>query len=128
MRAQDFNILKSYAQPLMGRYRARYFGSDAMLVGAIEFGNGIILDDGVTVSPARNIHALSSSLESVTIALGRMEHKKGFTNMAQAFALAESMFRSGGRKGAQPAIPTNTDGKPSFEFQAQELVEQLDDK
>lgn len=128
VRAEGFNILKSYAQALMGRYRARYFGSDAMLVGAIEFGNGIIMDDGVTVSPARNIHALSSSLEAVSAALGGMEHKKGFTNMAQAFALAESMFRSGGRKGAQPAILTITDGKPSFEFQTQELVEQLDDK
>merc|ERR1719329_1584615 len=48
--------------------------------------------------------------------------------MAQAFALAETMYTSTGRKGAQSAILVITDGKPSFAFQTEELVEQLDDK
>merc|ERR1719453_2852798 len=57
-----------------------------------------------------------------------MVQKKGFTNMAQAFALAETMYTSSGRKGAQSALLIITDGKPSFQFQTNELVEQLDDK
>ena len=51
-----------------------------------------------------------------------------FTNMAQAFALAEVMYTGAGRKGVQSAILVLTDGKPSFKFQTNELVQQLDDK
>jgi len=99
-----------------------------MKIGLVEFGNGIIMEDGLTVSPAMNVHTLSTDLESVKTALVDMVQKKGFTNMAQAFALAESMYTSAGRQGAQPALMVITDGKPSFQFQTNELVEQLDDK
>merc|ERR1719444_651794 len=99
-----------------------------MKVGLIEFGNGIIMEDGVTVSPAMNIHTITSEISTVSTAIGGMVQKKGFTNMAQAFALAETMYTSTGRKGAQSAILVITDGKPSFQFQTNELVEQLDDK
>merc|ERR1719321_859503 len=75
-----------------------------------------------------NLHALSSDLEAVKGAMTAMVQKKGFTNMAQAFALAETMYTSAGRKGSQSAILVITDGKPSFQFQTNELVEQLDDK
>ena len=57
-----------------------------------------------------------------------MEQKKGFTNMAQVFALAETMYTSSGRKGAQSALLVITDGKPSFQFQTNDIVQQLDDK
>ena len=68
-----------------------------MKVGLVEFGNGIIMPDGVTVSPAMNVHTISSDLASVKTALDGMQQKKGFTNMAQAFALAETMYTSAGR-------------------------------
>jgi hypothetical protein len=64
----------------------------------------------------------------VKSSLEGMVQKKGFTNMAQAFALAETMYTSSGRKGSQSALLIITDGKPSFLFQTNELVEQLDDK
>merc|ERR1712071_528897 len=99
-----------------------------MKVGLVEFSNGIIMPDGVTVSPAMNVHTISSDLDSVKSSIEGMVQKKGFTNMAQAFALAETMYTSSGRKGAQSAILVITDGKPSFQFQTNELVEQLDDK
>merc|ERR1719401_2870144 len=86
------------------------------------------MEDGVTVSPAMNVHTLSTDLDSVKSALEGMVQKKGFTNMAQAFALAETMYTAAGRKGAQSALLVITDGKPSFQFQTNELVEQLDDK
>jgi len=128
LREDGFNILKNYALELVTKYEATYFGASAMQVGVIEFGNGIIMADGVTVSPALNVQPLTSDMSTVTTQLGTMVHKKGFTNMAQAFALAETMYTSTGRQGAQPAILVITDGKPSFQFQTNELVEQLDDK
>merc|ERR1719379_1336983 len=86
------------------------------------------MEDGVTVSPAMNVRPLTSNLEEVKSSLEGMVQKKGFTNMAQAFALAETMYTSSGRKGAQSALLVITDGKPSFMFQTNELVQQLDDK
>merc|ERR1712007_3163 len=99
-----------------------------MQIGVIEFGNGIIMPDGVTVSPAMNVKPITANFGEVKTALEGMVQKKGFTNMAQAFALAETMYTAGGRKGAQSALLVITDGKPSFQFQTNELVEQLDDK
>jgi hypothetical protein len=128
VREDGFNTLKNFALDLLSKYKSTYFGSAAMKVGVVEFGNGIIMPDGVTVSPAMNVHTISSDLESVKTSLEGMEQKKGFTNMAQAFALAETMYTSSGRKGAQSALLIITDGKPSFNFQTNELVEQLDDK
>jgi len=128
VREDGFNILKSYALALVAKYEDTYFGNQAMKVGVIEFGNGIIMPDGVTVSPAMNVQPLTDSMSTVKSAIEGMVQKKGFTNMAQAFALAESMYTATGRKGAQSAILVITDGKPSFEFQTNELVEQLDDK
>jgi len=120
--------LKSYAINVLSRYQSEYFGKEAMKVGVIEFGNGIIMEDGVTVSSAINIQPLTSDLGQVKTALEGTVQKKGFTNMAQAFALAETMYTQAGRKGAQSGLMVITDGKPSFQFQTNELVEQLDDK
>merc|ERR1719446_963229 len=128
VREDGFNILKNYALELTSKYHSEYFGDGAMQVGVIEFGNGIIMDDGVTVSPAMNIQPLTADMGAVKTAVSGLVQKKGFTNMAQAFALAETMYTSVGRKGAQSALMVITDGKPSFQFQTSELVEQLDDK
>jgi len=128
VREGGFNIIKSYALNLLTKYHSRYFDSPAMKVGLIEFGNGVIMDDGVTVSPAMNVQILTDDLTQVKTALEGMEQKKGFTNMAQAFALAETMYTSAGRKNAQSALLVITDGKPSFQFQTNEMVEQLGDK
>jgi hypothetical protein len=128
VREDGFNILRNYALDLLSKYHSEYFGGQAMKIGLIEFGNGIIMEDGVTVSPAMNVHTLTTDLGSVKSALEGMVQKKGFTNMAQAFALAETMYTAAGRKGAQSALLVITDGKPSFQFQTNELVEQLDDK
>jgi len=128
VREGGFNTIKNYALNLLSKYHSQYFGHEAMKVGLIEFGNGIIMPDGVTVSPAMNVHTLSSDLASVKSALDGMVQKKGFTNMAQAFALAETMYTAAGRQGAQSALLVISDGKPSFQFQTSNLVTQLDDK
>jgi hypothetical protein len=128
LREGGFNTVKNYALDLLSKYHSQYFGADAMKIGLIEFGNGIIMPDGVTVSPAMNVHTLTQDLGSVKSALEGMVQKKGFTNMAQAFALAETMYTAAGRAGAQSALLVITDGKPSFQFQTKNLVQQLDDK
>ena len=51
-----------------------------MNIGLIEFGNGIIMPDGVTVSIAMNVHTISSDLDSVKSSIEGMVQKKGFTN------------------------------------------------
>jgi len=128
VREDGFNILKNYALDLLSKYHSEYFGGQAMKIGVIEFGNGIIMEDGVTVSPAMNVRTLTTNLDDVKTSIEGMVQKKGFTNMAQAFALAETMYTSAGRAGAQSALLVITDGKPSFQFQTNELVQQLDDK
>jgi hypothetical protein len=120
--------VKSFALTLIQKYQTEYFGSTAMKVGVLQFGNGVILEDGRTVSPAINVQPLTQDLGLVKTGLENLPFKKGFTNMAQAFALAEVMYTGAGRKGAQSAILVISDGKPSFSFQTTELVEQLDDK
>lgn len=122
-----FGHLRNYAQNLVAKYHTEYFGSPAMKVGVILFGNGVIMEDGA-VSPAINVQPLTEHMDLVKDAIEFLPYKKGFTNMAQAFALAETMYTQAGRKGAQSAILVITDGKPSFQFQTHELVEQLDDK
>merc|ERR1719498_2250716 len=74
------------------------------------------------------MHALSQDIDSVLTTVTDLPFKKGFTNMAQAFQMAENMFILGSRKSAQQSVLTITDGKPSFAWMTNEMVEQLDDK
>merc|ERR550514_1198045 len=70
----------------------------------------------------------SLTTAKVKASIEAMSFQKGFTNMAQAFTLAEKLFLLDGRKMAQSAVLTLTDGKPSFLFQTSEKVMQLKDK
>merc|ERR1719502_2533878 len=67
-------------------------------------------------------------MDEVKAAVAGLGFLKGFTNMAQAFTMAEKLFLLQGRKLAQSAVLTLTDGKPSFLFQTNEKVMQLKDK
>ncbi len=97
-------------------------------MGIMQFGNGVFMPDGKTVSPAINAQKLTGKKNELEVAIKGLEFKKGFTNMAQAFSMAEDMFIKGARKSAQQAVMLITDGKPSFKFMTNEMVEQLDDK
>merc|ERR1719443_2662539 len=91
LRQDGFKILKDFAAGLIDKYKGHYYGYEDMRIGVAQFGNGEILDDG-TVSDALLIQPLENDMEKVKIALEGLEYKKGFTNMAQAFTLAEKMF------------------------------------
>ena len=74
------------------------------------------------------IQTLTNGTAKVKKSIEGLEYKRGFTNMAQTFTMAETMFLLGGRKKAMSAVLTLTDGKPSFPFNACEKVLQLKDK
>jgi hypothetical protein len=128
IRQAGFDILKKFVKKLLSRYQTMYWGDEAVKLGIVLFGNGVIMDDGKTVAPARLEQELTFDMGKVTEAVEAMPFKKGFTNMAQAFSTSEVAFIQGSRRGAQAAVMVITDGKPSFNFMTNEMVEQLDDK
>lgn len=128
VREAGFTVLKDYVGKMLSRYESSYWGDAAVKVGIVLFGNGVIMPDGKTVSPAILSQPLSFELDAVRTTVSGLPFKKGFTNMAQAFAAAENAFTQGSRRGSQSAVMVITDGKPSFKFMTTEMVEQLDDK
>jgi len=131
-----FVALKQFTKRLLAKYQKSYFGEDTMQVGLITFGNGEVLQNGGgTVAPAIQSHKLSNDLDAVSKAVcsevdectDGLPYKKGFTNMAQAFALAKSMFRMQPARRVPQAVLVVTDGQPSFKFQTDEFVHQLED-
>jgi uncharacterized protein YegL len=127
LRDEGFKALRTFAYVLVNNYKGEYYGFEDMKIGIVQFGNGEILKDG-TVANAKDILPLTSDMAKVKKAVQGMVHMKGFTNMAQAFSVAQKLLLLGGRKDAQSAVMTLTDGKPSFLFQTNEQVMQLKDK
>jgi len=123
-----FQILKDFVLKLLDRYETTYWGQPAVKLAIVLFGNGVIMPDGKTVAPALLKQGLTFEMGDVTQAVKDLKFKKGFTNMAQAFAVAETAFILGSRRDASSAVMVITDGKPSFKFMTNEMVEQLDDK
>jgi len=128
IRQDGFDILKKFVGKLLKRYQTMYWGAPAVKIAIVLFGNGVIMPDGKSVSPAILSQPLTFDMEKVENAVKDLPFKKGFTNMAQAFSTAETAFIQGSRRGSQSAVMVITDGKPSFNFMTNEMVEQLDDK
>merc|ERR1719361_2654544 len=97
-----------------------------MKVGVLLFGNGHVLEDGA-ISNAINVMPLTSDMDEVHKKILELKWQRGFTNMAQAFSLADVMLQ-GGRKEAQSAVMVLTDGKPSFWYQTIQKARELKDK
>jgi len=127
LREAGFNVLKDFAAKMIDKYQGMYYGFEDMKIGIIQFGNGEIQEDG-TISDAKEILPLTGDMSEVKAAIEGLEWLKGFTNMAQAFGKAEGMLIRGGRKIAQSAVLTLTDGKPSFLFQTHQRIMELKDK
>jgi hypothetical protein len=128
IKGAGFDIMKKFIKKLLSRYQTEYWGDHAVKIGIVVFGNGVIMPDGKTVSPAILAKPLTFAMNEVEEAVEAMPFKKGFTNMAQAFSAAETAFIMGSRREASSAVMVITDGKPSFNFMTNEMVEQLDDK
>jgi hypothetical protein len=125
--AESWNLVKNFTGELLKRYRAVYYGDGAVSIGVVLFGNGAIDEDG-TISKAVLVNELVDELAPVREAVAAMAHQKGFTNLAQGFVLAEKLLQQRGRKDAQSAVMTISDGKPSFLFETSEKAKELEDK
>jgi len=126
LKEDGFKVIQSFAANLTKRLESSYYGRPAMQVGVVLFGNGHLLSDG-TIQPAINIVGLTSDMASVHEAIMGTKWQRGFTNMAQAFVLADAMFQAG-RSDAQSSVLVLSDGKYAFELQTEAKVKQLKDK
>jgi len=117
----------NFTGELLKRYKARYYGIDDMRIGIIQFGNGEVEANGI-VSPAIMVKSLTGDIAALKTAAKAMTHKNGFTNMAQAFSLAEELLQREGRSEAQFAVMTISDGVPSFKFNTKEKAKELEDR
>jgi len=123
-----FNILRTFVSTMLKKYETLYYGQAKVKLGLILFGNGVIMPDGKTVSPAINAQSLTSDKSAMNTAIQGLPFKKGFTNMAQAFAMADDMFAKGSRAGAQHTVLLVSDGKPSLNFVTGQMAQTLEEK
>lgn len=135
VKQKGFNVLKDFAANLAKQYRGKVeehgvneetFEEEVKIkmagqVGVIQFGNGVIDDEGV-VGPADIIAGLTNTTADAAKAIEELKWRRGFTNMAQAFTASESAFLNGGRQHAQSVLLVISDGKPSFNFQTENAV------
>lgn len=124
LRQGGTDAIRDFAAILLSRLSGRHFGSEAMKVGVVQFGNGEVLPDG-TVSPAMNIQPLTHDIPAAVSAVRSLTWKKGFTNLAQALTLGGTMLEQGGRASAESAILVISDCKPSFLVQTQQKARSL---
>lgn len=127
MKLTGFEILRDFAANLTSRYEGMYYGKDAMQLGVILYGNGHLLSDG-SVVPAINVLGLTSDMSSVRKAIMPLQWQRGFTNLAQALVLADTMLQQGGRSDAQSGLLVFGDGKYAFQYETGEKVRELKDK
>jgi len=131
LKESGFEVLRNFAVNLTKKYQPKYFGIGAVQIGVALFGNGHLLTmpDGTTsIESAIQVQPLTSDFGKVRQRLAEQKWQRGFTNMAQALAMAETMLSQGGREGAQSAVLVLSDGKYSFEYQTAEKARELKDK
>lgn len=126
LKESGFEILRDLAANLTGRYESKYYGMTDTLLGVVAFGNGHVMADG-SVAPALTVQGLTGDMALVKEKIEALEWQKGFTNMAQAFLLADTLLSAGGRPEAQSAVLVISDGKYSFQFQTAQQVEKMKD-
>merc|ERR1711862_759378 len=108
MGTSGFEAIKKFAAELTAKYKAEYYGMKAMKIGVMVFGQGKVEDDG-TITPATTALPLSDDMAAVKTAIEGLTYQGGFTNLAQALALADIMLEDG-RTHAQSAVMVITDG------------------
>jgi len=132
LRETGYDVVRAFAVNLTKRYRAKYFGGAAVKIGVSLFGNGHLIQmkdgSGTTIQPAINLQGLTFDLDAVRAKISETKWQRGFTNMAQAFATADTILSQGGRPEAQSAVMVISDGKFSFKYQTAEKAQELKDK
>jgi hypothetical protein len=127
LKEPGFEVLRSFAANVTGRYKGEYYGKAMAQLGVLEFGNGAVEPDG-TITPAINVLGLTADMAAVESSIEALTWQRGLTNMAQAFTLADTMLSQGGRADATSAVLVFSDGMYSFEFMTAMQVQKLKDK
>jgi len=131
MRESGYDTIKVFVEEYIKLMKSKAYGRKAVRIGAVQFGQGqIIKEKGsteTTVSGAKKIVSISDDLKKVTAAIKATVWEKGFTNLAQVFATADTMFMSG-RKKAYSQLVVFSDGKPSFKFSTMNEAKKLKEK
>merc|ERR1719219_1159975 len=131
LKENGYEIVRGFAVNLTKRYKSKYYGAPAIKMGVALFGNGHLIElpgGGTTIQAAINLQKLTFDLAAVGTKIAETKWQRGFTNMAQAFATADTMLGQGGRPEAQSAVMVISDGKFSFKYQTAEKAQELKDK
>jgi len=131
LKEKGYEIVRGFAVNLTKRYKSKYYGAPAIKMGVALFGNGHLIElpgGGTTIQAAINLQSLTFDLEKVGTTIAETNWQRGFTNMAQAFATADTILSQGGRPEAQSAVMVISDGKFSFKYQTAEKAQELKDK
>jgi hypothetical protein len=123
LREPGYKIVKKFAAMVVRKFEGSAFGHEAVKMGAIQFGNGKVLENDI-ISPALAVEQLTFDPEKVAKAIEGTTWQRGFTNMAQVFPKADAMSMLG-RKKAPTTILIITDGKPSFVYSLKQEADKM---
>lgn len=138
VKKNGFKVLQEFASGLVEKFRGtvedwvynEVTGTEeekevtAVQTAVIQFGQGVLKKNN-TVGGADIIQEFVANRKTTATSIRELEWRKGFTNMAQAFMAADTVFLNGGRKHAQSIVIVISDGKPSFKFQTSTAVAKL---
>jgi len=138
VKEKGFKVLQEFAAQLAEHFRGKseewVFNEEteeeelgtvmATQTAIVQFGNGVLKANN-TVGGAEIVAGLNNDTSVIAVKLRELKWQRGFTNMAQAFSAAETVFLNGGRARAQSVVIVITDGKPSFNFQTNNAVKKL---
>jgi len=123
-----FDKLKHFTKELLHRFKGRAYGSGAMKVSLVHFGNGELNYDKETNSNIVSSAITAAMFEDpakLDAKLDAIPWSKGFTNLAQGFFKAMDHLRQSPRQHAIPAVLVITDGSVNFKYETITANERL---
>jgi len=128
MSEEGFTKLKTFTKELIHRFKGTAYGSGAMRVSLVHFGNGELNYDKETNSNIVSSAVTAAMFEDpkdLDEKLDAIPWSKGFTNLAQGFLKAENHLRQSPRQHAIPAVLVVTDGGVNFKYETNTANEKL---
>lgn len=123
---KGFEIVKTFTEQLVKRFKTSAYGKDAMRVAVVQFGNGKLGPQGV-VSDALIVAPLSADMSQLSSQIQGLAWQRGFTNLAQAMLKSRDVLGASERASAERAVLIITDGRPTFRSQALTAAHELRD-
>jgi hypothetical protein len=128
LKESGFAILRQFAANLTTRYVPSTVEPEkSIAMGVVLFGNGYVKSDG-TIARALKVQSLTTNMADTKAKIEALTWQKGFTNLAQGFAAADTMLDQDGREGSQSAVLVIWDGKINFEFETKSQAQRMKEK